>query len=462
MARTNKKTVRRKTAKNARLAGGYGPYAARQSKADLLRRAVYANLLWEMNFYESGEKIADRIKKLVPKVDPETVAEIAISARHDQKLRHVPLFLAREMARHPDHRKLLGKLLPRIIMRADELAEFMALYWDKKKKQPIAKQVKKGLARAFLRFDEYQLAKYNRDYDVTLRDVMFLVHPKPQTEEQERLFRALANDSLRPPDTWEVNLSAGKSKRKTWERLIRERKMGALAFVRNLRNMENVGVDRSIIKLGFETINPRWLVPTNYLAAAKYAPRWEREIEELMFRGLSQAPKLAGLSIFVVDVSGSMGNHISRKSEYSRLDVACAMAILAAEMCETISIYATGGSDYARKHKTKLLRPRRGFALTDEIKKDNLGGGGIFTRQCLEYIKEDCRCVPERIMVFSDSQDCDHPHKRIPAPFGKRNYIIDVSAHTRGIAYPSIWTAEISGWSEHFLKYVALTENTLQ
>ena len=58
----------------------------------------------------------------------------------------------------------------------------------------------------------------------------------------------------------------------------------------------------------------------------------------------------------------------------------------------------------------------------------------------------------------SDSQDCDAPHLQVPKPFGKRNYIVDVSAHTRGVGYDRVWTAEISGWSEHFLTYIAACE----
>jgi 60 kDa SS-A/Ro ribonucleoprotein len=64
----------------------------------------------------------------------------------------------------------------------------------------------------------------------------------------------------------------------------------------------------------------------------------------------------------------------------------------------------------------------------------------------------------DRIVVFSDSQDCDWPGKQTPAPFGNYNYIVDVSAHSRGINYDGLWTAEISGWSEHFLAYIAALE----
>lgn len=457
MASINKKPSDYRFEKEVRLAGGGGQLAAKQSAEDLLRRSVMACLLWEDNFYEDGESNADNIRSLIPQVDPQVVANIAIEARTKQKLRHVPLLLAREMARIDTHKHLVGNLLPRIILRPDEITEFMAIYWMDGK-QPLSKQVKLGLSRAFHNFDEYSLAKWNHDKEVKLRDVMFLSHPDPK--DKQELFYKIANNTLKTPDTWEVALSAGSNKKESWERLINERKLGALAFMRNLRNMEQVGVDRNTIQKGFDSINPQWLLPLNYFAAAKHAPNWQREIESLMLKGFGNKPKLPGYTIFVVDVSGSMGNTISSKSDFTRLNAASAMAVIASEMCEYVSIYATAGNDSTRIHCTTKLKPYRGFALCDEIASawHDVGHGGIFTRQCLEYIKVQERTQPDRIIVFSDSQDCDYNNKRVPNPFGKKNYICDVSSHARGVAHKGVWTAEVSGWSEHFMSYIMAYE----
>lgn len=450
----------RRMDENARLAGGMGAMSAKQNAEALLRRSVMTCLLWEDAYYEKGSTIAKQIKDLIPLVDPKTVRDIAIEARMIQKLRHVPLYLAVLMSElGGEYRKQVASVLTAVINRADELSETLAIYW-KDGRKPIGKQLKKGLAQSFLKFDEYRLAKYNRDNVIKLRDVMFMVHPKPETKEQEILFKKLVDNSLEVPDTWEVALSAGKNKKETFERLILENKLGALAFLRNLRNMEDAKVDRDIIKKGFEIINPRWLLPINYLMAYKASPRWSQEIESLMLKGYATSPKLKGKTIIVVDVSGSMGGSISDRSGSSRLDVATAMAIMAREVCEEVVIYATAGHDPLYTHKTKLLPAYRGFALIDLIKKarNELGGGGIFTRQCLEYINEQERGKADRIIIFSDSQDCDYHNKRVPQPFGKTNYIVDVSSHAHGVNYDGIWTAEISGWSEYFIPYIFAME----
>lgn len=443
-----------------RLAGGMGQIAAAQSHEAELRRLVMACLLWEDIAYESGAATSAKIAALVPKVQPQVVAAIAIETRVEQKLRHVPLLLAVEMARHKTHRPYVEEVLSKVITRADQITDFMALYW-KPKKCPIAACVKRGLNHAFNRFNEYAFAKYNRDGAIKLRDVMFMVHPKPATPIQEDLFNKIAEDKLQTPDTWEVQLSAGKDKRETFTRLINENKLGGLAFLRNLRNMKDAGVDYSTLQKGFKKLSSTVLLPLNFYSAYKVNRELAREIEEAMLSAYKEVPKLPGHTVFVVDVSGSMGSAVSGKSEYTRMEVAAALAVLAAESSERITVYVTAGSDARRVHKTERVGAYRGFALAKEIidSLHTMGGGGIFTRQCIEHIRKDMKGeVPDRIIVFSDSCDCD-THNRTPAaPFGKNNYIVDVSSHSKGVNYKGTWTAEISGWSEHFLTYIRAFE----
>lgn len=464
MAATNAKTKSSHVYADERLAGGYGPRAAKQSEEMALRRLVMACLLWEDGAYTDGTSVAEQIKTLVPLVPAAIVADMAIEARVKQKLRHVPLLLVREMARHASHRGLVAKTLAEVIRRPDELSEFVSLYWKGNDgKKTLSAQVKKGLAAAFGKFNEYQLAKWNREgKEVKLRDVLFLCHARPG-QERDQLYKRLIAGTLETPDTWEVGLSAAKTadeKRAVWERLLAEQKLGAFAFLKNLRNMRDVGVSRDAIANGLGSLKPDMLLPLDFLKAAKHAPEWTRELEAAMLSCASTFPKLPGWTVLVVDVSGSMCAQLSSKSEFSRMDAAASMAVLAAEMCEHVSVYATAGSDHARQHATEWLKPVRGFAMSEAIlhAANRLGGGGIFTRQCIDFIKEREKTTPDRIIVFSDSQDCDFENHKKPSPFGKHNYIVDVSCHKHGINYAGVWTAEVSGWSEHFLRFIAACE----
>lgn len=402
----------------------------------MLKRSVMACMLWEDEFYEDGKEITARIRELVPHVAPDLVAEYAIEAREKMKLRHVPLFLVREMARAQSHRYLVGKTLESVIQRADELAEFLAIYW-KEGQKPIAKQVKTGLAKAFTKFSPYQLAKYNRDGVVKLKDVLFMVHPKPNNELQGAAWKQLVDGTLAPPDTWEVELSAGKDKAETFTRLIKEKKLGAMALLRNLRNMQQAKVNEDVIIGALNVMDVERVLPFRFITAARYAPNLEEHLETAMFKCLENVEKLPGKTVILVDVSGSMDAVLSTKSEATRVDVAAGLAILLREICDKVEI-ATFSSG------TVGIPPRRGFALRDAIHTSQEHGG---TDTGLAVRTMNAKIAYDRLIVITDEQS----HTSVPAPKG-RGYVVNVASARNGIGYGP-WT-HIDGWSEAVVDYI--------
>jgi 60 kDa SS-A/Ro ribonucleoprotein len=399
-----------------------------------LRRSVLACMLWEDEFYEDGVAIAGRIRELVPKIEAAKVAALAVEARTTMKLRHAPLLLVREMARHATHRALVAETMVRVIQRADELAEFVAIYW-KDGRAPLSGQVKKGLAAAFPKFDEYGLAKYDRAGAVRLRDVLFLCHAKPRDAEQAAVWKRLVDGELATPDTWEVALSAGGDKREHWERLLAERKLGALALLRNLRNMKDAGVGEELVTSALDAMKTERVLPFRFLAAARYAPQWEESLERAMFRAVAEKERLAGHTVILVDVSGSMVARLSSRSEMLRTDAAYGLAVLLREIAEKVSVYTF--SDEAKR-----IPARRGFALRDAMEA-SLPHGGTRLGAALDSITEKY----DRIIVVTDEQS----HDRVPAPKGW-GYVINVASAKNGVGYGK-WS-HIDGWSEAVVEYV--------
>jgi 60 kDa SS-A/Ro ribonucleoprotein len=411
-----------------------------------LRRSVLACMLWEDQFYEDGVAIAGRIRELVPKVAAEKVAALAVEAREKMKLRHAPLLLVREMARLATHRQLVAETLSRVIQRADELSEFVALYWSEGK-QPLSAQVKKGLAAAFTKFDEYALAKYNRATPVKLRDVLFLTHAKPVDAAQAGLWKRLVADELATPDTWEVALSSGADKRAAWERLLSENKLGALALLRNLRNMQEARVDEQLVRAALGRMKTERVLPFRFIAAARYAPQWEPELEQAMFKALGSQPRegqarLPGKTVLLVDVSGSMDAPLSRRAEMRRNDAAYGLAILLREIAENGSIYT---------FSDRLVRvpPRQGFALRDALNASQ-PHSGTYLGKALGEIDEKY----DRLIVITDEQS----HDAVPNPRA-RGYVINVASYQNGVGYGK-WT-HIDGWSDSVIEYIRAAEPEL-
>jgi 60 kDa SS-A/Ro ribonucleoprotein len=415
---------------------------------EALRRSVLSCMLWENEFYEDGAEIAGRIRSLVPRVAAERVAALAVEARERMKLRHAPLLLVREMARLASHRSLVAETLSRVIQRADELAEFLAIYWADGK-QPLSGQVKKGLAAAFVKFDEYALAKYDRAGAVSLRDVLFLSHARPFDAEQAGLWKRLADNELATPDTWEVAISAagrdGIAKREVWERLLTERRLGALALLRNLRNLHEAGVREDLVLKALMAMKTDRVLPFRFLAAARKAPQWEQVLELAMFRALvshDRARMLPGHTVLLVDVSGSMNAPLSKRSEMNRSDAAYGLAILLREIAEKVTIYTFSET-------AKLVPSRHGMALRDALDR-NQPHGGTYLGAALKQVERECHRY-DRLVVITDEQ----AHDVVSDPRG-RGYVINVASNRNGVGYGS-WT-HIDGFSEAVVDYIAELE----
>ncbi len=420
-----------------------------------LRRTVLSCLLWEDQFYESGESIADRIAKGAGQVSASELSALAIEARNVQHLRHVPLLLCVHLAKKGGG--LVSKTLYEVIQRPDELAEFLALYW-RKGKTPISKQVKKGLAAAFTKFNEYSLAKYNREGAIKLRDVLFMVHAKPKDAEQEAVWKRLVDGTLVTPDTWEVNLSGGADKKETFERLLMENKLCYLALLRNLRNMIDADCDLTLVKQAIlnRANGADKVLPFRYIAAAKAAPALEETLDAAFLASFSGVQKLPGKTVAIVDISGSMTSALSGKSDMTRALAANALAAICREVCEDPRIYATAGNDASRKHATGLIPNRRGMALIDALSAANkeLGGGGIFLKQVMDYIYSKEKDIA-RVIIITDEQDCAAYPEDSPKNarlLGKHNYMINVASYKNGIGY-NAWT-HINGFSEGVIRWI--------
>lgn len=408
---------------------------------DQLRRAVLACMLWEASFYESGEEIAKRISALVKIVPQEKVAQLAIDARTKFRLRHVPLMLVREMARSGKG-NIVGRTLSEVIQRADELAEFLSIYWGEKK-QPLSKQVKLGLAHAFGKFNAYQLGKYKGDDNkVKLRDVLFLCHAKPKDEAQDALWKSLIDGTLASPDTWEVSLSAGKDKKETFERLIREGKLGYMALLRNLRKMLEVSVDETLIRgaLSAGAATSKAL-PFRFIAAARAAPRFEAQLDAAMQVATQGMAKLMGTTVVLVDTSPSMAAALSAKSDLNRKDAACGLAILAREPCEDCRVFAFSSV-------MAEVPARRGMALTDAILRA-VPSNGTLLGGAVKWINKNVK--HDRLIVVTDEESQD----QVPNSVAK-GYMINVSSSKNGIGYGP-WT-RVTGFSEAILTYIQESE----
>lgn len=427
MARLN--VAQKSTAKTHEGAPSFGHL----KPIEQLRRSVLSCLLWEDEFYEDGKSIADRISEAASLVKPAELAALAIEARKVFNLRHIPLLLLDTLSKTGP--KLMAETTERVISRADEMGELLQVYWRNGRKS-VPRQMRLGLQQAFTKFDEYQLAKYDRDGVVKLRDVLRIARPKPANDEQSALWKRVKDRALVTPDTWEVALSGGANKKDTFERLLRENNLGYLALLRNLRNMASSGVDTDLVRQAIVARQggAQRVFPFRYVAAARAAPQFEPFLDQALCEAISELPVYLGKTVILIDVSGSMDLALSQKSDMKRIDAAAALgAIIPGD----IRLFTFSNS-------IKEVPPRRGMAGVDAIVKSQ-PHGGTNLGAAVSWINGNVKA--DRLIVITDEQSYD----AVPNAFAK-GYMINVASAKNGIGYGS-WT-HIDGFSEGVLRFI--------
>jgi 60 kDa SS-A/Ro ribonucleoprotein len=281
-------------------------------------------------FYRSGDATAKHLRDLISKQqDKRFVAKAALYARKETGLRSVSHLTAAELAKQVKGQTWTAGFYDRVVHRPDDAIEILACYRGLHGKV-IPNSLKKGLGRALARFDEYQLAKYRKDNaELSLVDVVNLVHP-PASEALGKLVKG----TLAPAQTWETRLTqAGAAaqneedlatlKRDAWTDLIRTRKLGYFALLRNLRNILESAPDAvtdALAMLRDEKLIRRSLVlPFRFQTAldavqASQRPRAADALAALSDAvdiSLANVPAFPGRTLIALDGSASMvGRHL--------------------------------------------------------------------------------------------------------------------------------------------------------
>lgn len=463
-----------------------------------LYAAVVTSLLAD-TYYEKADARLARIQALILQNDPQFVAKLAIYTREKMYLRSLPLVLVTELAKIHQGDNLVSRATNRVVQRADEITELLAYYQlanarkETKKLNRLSKQIQKGLAEAFNKFDEYQFSKYNRsNTDVKLRDALFLVHPKAKNEAQQTIFNKIATDTLATAQTWETTLSAvGQAdfdsvdeklaaKTEAWESLILSGKLGYMALLRNLRNIIEANVSQESFDKVCATLSDARAVanskqfPFRFLSAYRELKRINNGRVSKILSALEiavqhSANNIRGFDahtrvVIAADVSGSMQSVISPKSTVQNFDIGLMLAMLLQNRCENVITGMFGDT-------WKIINVPKNNILSnvDEFHRRE-GEVGYSTNGHLviqSLIKR--KKVVDKIMIFTDCQLWNsHGGNPISTAWNQykaiapnaRLYLFDLAGHgntpVNVLNNNSVFL--IAGWSDKVFEILAAIE----
>jgi hypothetical protein len=449
------------------------------------------------NFYEGADALINRINALVEQNGAQFTAKLAVYAREQMYLRSVPLVLTVELAKQHNGDGLVAALTERVVQRADEITELLSYYiasnqrTDVKQLNKLSKQLQKGLAAAFNRFDEYQFAKYNRDANVTLKDALFIVHPKAKDGLQQILFDKIVKNELQTPYTWEVELSAVGQKTynsatekqaavtAVWEELVLSNKLGYMALLRNLRNILEAEVSVETLNKACAYLSNEKAVanskqlPFRFLAAyrevaAVKSGHVSKVLDALEQSVLQSAANIEGFDeitsvVIAADMSGSMQAPISAKSTVQRYEVGLILAMLLQSRCANVvtGIFGQSYKLVQLPHSNILSNTYRLSSMVGEV--GHSTNGYLVIADLLQRRK-----VVDKVMLFTDMQLWDSTGSTSIADLWKQYkkmaprakiYLFDLAGYgTTPLSVQRDDVYLISGWSDKIFAVLAAVE----
>jgi len=454
------------------------------AKTELISR-VLCSLVGEKKFYVSGEDSNKELISLlrdVANTDIEFCLKLAAYARNEFHLRSIPQLILIEMTNHPKIKGtgFITKYVPYIIKRADEITECMAYHLNNFGK-PVPTRLKKAISKAFNSFSKYQLAKYNRDGQVKLRDAMFLSHPKPIDDIHTEIFKKLADKNLEPPDTWEVIISGKGSTKENWESVVElwlsgERFGNYFAGIRNLRNLLKVEINDELLDRLLEAIRDpenvkrSQLLPFRFLSAYKQiqqiaSPRTNkvlRTISSAMNQSLINLPELPGYTCIAVDLSGSMDSLLSERGITTYADVAC---VLGAGLNKVSNGVVIG---FGEKVGMATL-DQEASVLSSAQTIRGMPVGHSTNAYLAPMLLADRKVKVDRLILLSDmqcwnstwfsSRDFAPEFRKYKNQFSPDCYLysVDLAGYGKGIQVPQGErnTVLLAGWSDRIFDFIA-------
>jgi hypothetical protein len=363
-------------------------------------------------FYKNAQTTLADLKKLSEKIkDKEFVAKSAIYARDKFGMRSVTHALAAELTSQLNGVEWGKDFYNKVVVRVDDMTEILSYYlaYKTEKNNPkFPNSLKKGFAKAFDKFDGYQLAKYKgENKEVKLVDIVNLVHPVPTMRNKEAL-ESLVKGGLKNTQTWESKLSAvgqqaeseedlAELKSNVWSELIETKKIGYFALLRNLRNI--ITQSPQSVKAACEMLVDERLIKNSRVLPFRFATAYDeinkigssKEVRDVLMAinqalevSIQNVPKFDGETLLVMDVSGSMSG---RASEIASLFGA---VLAKANNCDVMT-FATNADYKSYNPMDSVMSIRSSFRYS--------GGGTNF-----KSIFQKANKKYDRIIILSDMQ----------------------------------------------------------
>lgn len=452
------------------------------------------------------EKLGERETRLsdviadVAKTDKTFVAKALVYARTVMGQRTVTHFGAVELAKALAGDGLGAKFFSKrarkanaggIIYRLDDMLEIAACYQARNPGKQLSNAIKKGFKAALEAADEYELAKYQaKNRDLSLVDIVNLVHPKP-SEKMTPVFAKLMKGELKQFNTVEdKNTKAGQevaakvkageitaeeatvelntAKEDNFAELIKERKIGYLALLRNLRNILKTGAKTEIVNGACELLTDAKLIKQSLVFPHQIDLALEILLDEFggqanaFVKALNTAYELSipnltelfktGKTAVVFDSSGSMSSAIQLANRNNGSEAAIAKAaLIAATLAKGINADVFHFADRCDAIKFNPLDTVNTLKNQFLAKQGSVGYGTAFNS-----IMRTLDGKYDRVFVISDMQGADMLDSKEYS--NTHIYSVDITGYGTTMFKPGSKVYKIFGYSSDIYELIKKVE----
>lgn len=442
---------------------------------DELTNFMFSSLMQDA-YYESAEEQQKRLVALLDRAydmyGARFIAKLAHFSRNEIGLRSVSEFAAAYL----NSKQFEGKrdFYKGYFRRPDGVAEVCGAIdalGDKRSHAFV-----RGAGDYISGLSAYQIDKYKMTGKVyNMFDLINLTHAHSAAIDDYK------RGTLKPAGTWEQRISAAKSKEEkesSWRELVEDGRLGYLALLRNLRNIcacsfatpgwlsefvspqliDSVKIKRSLVfpyQIYFAYKAMEGSMPLPILTALNTA----------FTIAVGNMPELAGTSVVILDVSGSMNSPISPMSDMTIKEVGAVYAAAIYLGNPHVDFYKFGSEAKKRDYARNMMPFDLIKAMQDEE------GCGYSTKIVKVFEKLDVHY--DRMFVISDMQvmdissayhwedrDVDVAYKRYRREFGdSRIYSYDLGNYSTQLTKPADDSIRyITALNDNVMKFIGLLE----
>lgn len=461
MASFNEKTTGMRTTNLS------GHDAYRLPRREKLATQVLTSFLCEPKYYgdNTPEMVALAIE--LASTDGPFLARLAIYARTSMGMRSTAHMLCAVIAHEVKGEAYVRPSMRSCVLRGDDVTEILSAYKSLFPGEALPNSLRRAMREAIEGLDDYEIAKYQmRGRQLTMADAIKICHPASR-----EVYAECIEGRLPVREGWRTALSREGNTTEAWERLIEEDRIPYMATLRNLRSM--VRANPANLDVAFDRItNPEAVRRSRQLPFRFYSAlnsvRQEASskvldaLEDAMATSVDNYPRLGGRTVIAVDISASMGCHLSRRSTVTYSDVAALLGVCAAHLSDDCVLYT-----FDCEAQRVAISGRAGIlAQTDMLR----GSGGWTNMRAVFESMESDGVDCDRIIILSDNevnggwkgsgvatiQRCADKYRRDVGH--------DVWVHAADMAgygttqFVGKHTSVIAGWSDKILQLIPMAE----